>query len=138
MRILIYGAGAIGGYIGASLISSGESVVLVARGQHYKKIYSDGITLTTSGESITVRPQLIIDKIQDAPPEVDLVVISVIAWQVPQVALSIRSLISSRPVLITVQNGVEIPNQIAHLFDENQLVAGLFKDIGRASCMKRV
>ena len=43
MRILIYGAGAIGGYIGASLISSGESVVLVARGEHYKKIYSDGI-----------------------------------------------------------------------------------------------
>ena len=72
MRILIYGAGAIGGYIGASLISSGESVVMVARGEHYKKIYSDGLTLTTSGESITVRPQLIIDKIQDAPPEVDL------------------------------------------------------------------
>mgnify|MGYP003708148985 CR=1 FL=1 len=39
MRILIYGAGAIGGYIGGSLISSGESVVLVARGDHYKKIY---------------------------------------------------------------------------------------------------
>ena len=129
MRILIYGAGAIGGYIGASLISSGESVVLVARGEHYKKIYSDGLTLTTSGESTTVRPQLIIDKIQDAPPEVDLVVISVKAWQVPEVALAIRSLISSRTVLMTVQNGVEIPNQIAQIFDENQVVAGVFKGI---------
>ncbi len=43
MRWIVYGAGAIGGTIGARLYKARENVVLIARGEHAKKIASDGL-----------------------------------------------------------------------------------------------
>ena len=38
MRIIIYGAGGIGGVIGAQLYQGGINTILIARGEHYKAI----------------------------------------------------------------------------------------------------
>ena len=38
MKICIYGAGAIGGYLGAKLTEIGADVTLIARGPHYEAI----------------------------------------------------------------------------------------------------
>lgn len=43
MRWIIYGAGAIGGTIGARLHKAGESVVLIARGDHAERMTADGL-----------------------------------------------------------------------------------------------
>ena len=45
MRFIIYGAGGIGGTIGARLFASGEEVVLIARGAHLRALQSSGLTL---------------------------------------------------------------------------------------------
>lgn len=47
MRYVIYGAGAIGGVIGARLFKAGKEVVLIARGAHYDAIEKNGLTLET-------------------------------------------------------------------------------------------
>ena len=49
-RYVIYGAGAIGGVVGARLHQSGHEVVLIARGAHLEAIQTHGLTLTTGGE----------------------------------------------------------------------------------------
>ena len=48
MKYVIYGAGAIGGVIGACLYRSGFDVTLIARGEHLKKIQSDGLRLVSA------------------------------------------------------------------------------------------
>lgn len=47
MRFIIYGAGGIGGTVGAGLFQHGHDVVLIARGEHLKRINEDGLTFKT-------------------------------------------------------------------------------------------
>ncbi len=47
MRFVIFGAGAIGGVVGARLHQSGHDVALIARGAHHDAIVADGLTLET-------------------------------------------------------------------------------------------
>jgi len=54
MRFVIYGAGGIGGVIGARLHQSGHEVVLVARGSHYEAIEQRGLRLQSAEEDITL------------------------------------------------------------------------------------
>jgi 2-dehydropantoate 2-reductase len=55
MRYLIYGAGAIGGTIGARLFQTGKDVMLIARGEHLEKIQSIGLVLADPRESVTLK-----------------------------------------------------------------------------------
>ena len=43
-RFVVYGAGAIGGVVGARVAQSGHEVVLIARGRHREAIARDGVT----------------------------------------------------------------------------------------------
>ncbi|HUO71387.1 MAG TPA: 2-dehydropantoate 2-reductase [Solirubrobacteraceae bacterium] len=45
MRFVIFGAGAIGGVVGARLAQAGRDVVLIARGAHYEAIRERGLTI---------------------------------------------------------------------------------------------
>jgi 2-dehydropantoate 2-reductase len=51
MRFIIYGAGGIGGTIGACLFKHGHDVLLIARGQHLSKIQKEGLTFKTPLET---------------------------------------------------------------------------------------
>ena len=51
MRFVIYGAGAIGGVVGAKLHQAGFDVALIARGAHYEAIRDRGLTLEWPGGS---------------------------------------------------------------------------------------
>lgn len=54
MRYIVFGAGAIGGVIGARLYQSGFDTVLIARGAHLEAIRSNGLRLDSPGESLTL------------------------------------------------------------------------------------
>ena len=50
MRICIYGAGAIGGWLGVQLSRAGEDVTLIARGPHLEAMQKNGLKLLIDGE----------------------------------------------------------------------------------------
>lgn len=54
MRFIIYGAGAVGGVIGARLHQHGYDVILIARGAHLEAIQRAGLTLRTPAETTTL------------------------------------------------------------------------------------
>jgi len=54
MRYVIYGAGAIGGCIGARLFQAGQDIVLIARGAHLEAIRRDGLRFRTPAEDVTL------------------------------------------------------------------------------------
>ncbi len=50
MKVCIYGAGAIGGYLGVQLAGAGADVSHVARGPHLQAMRANGLKLLTEGE----------------------------------------------------------------------------------------
>src|SRR5437762_2109738 len=67
MRFIVYGAGAIGGVIAARLHQAGESVVVIARGDHGAAIRSDGLRLGTPDGDVTLAVPAV-----EQPAELDL------------------------------------------------------------------
>jgi 2-dehydropantoate 2-reductase len=55
MRFIIYGAGGIGGPLGAFLQESGAETALIARGEHLRRIQAEGLTVIAEGGARTVR-----------------------------------------------------------------------------------
>ena len=61
MKIVIAGAGAIGGYIGARLAKSGADVVLFARGPHLRAMQAHGLRVQSAEGNFDVQPQVTAD-----------------------------------------------------------------------------
>jgi len=57
MKICIYGAGAIGGYLGVQLARAGADVSLVARGAHLAAMRESGLKLLIGDEERVVQPR---------------------------------------------------------------------------------
>lgn len=67
MRVIVYGAGAIGGAIAAALCFHGHKVVAIARGAQLDVMRNQGLTVRHPGGEITARPPVVAD-----PAEIDL------------------------------------------------------------------
>ena len=104
MKICIYGAGAIGGYMAAELAFAGYDVSLVARGPHLAAIKEKGLTLLKDGQSRTAKI-----KATDKPAELgaqDYVVITLKAHSVPPVVDQIKPLLGPNTAVVPAVNGV--------------------------------
>ena len=55
MRVCVFGAGAVGGYLAGFLARGGAEVSVVARGAHLAAIRADGLRVETPDEALTVR-----------------------------------------------------------------------------------
>jgi 2-dehydropantoate 2-reductase len=104
MNITVIGAGAIGGHIAAKLAAAGESVSVVARGEHLKAIRARGLVLKEGGEEI-VAPVKATDRI-DETGRPDLVVLGVKAHQLAPIAPGVASILRPETMLLTTQNGM--------------------------------
>ncbi|MEA2976691.1 MAG: 2-dehydropantoate 2-reductase [Alphaproteobacteria bacterium] len=104
MKICIYGAGAIGGYIGVLLKLAGADVSLVARGPHLQAIRKDGLKLLIDGgEKAAKMPAT--DNPAELGPQ-DYVLIGLKAHQAWEVAEQMAPLLGPNTAVVTAQNGL--------------------------------
>lgn len=104
MRVAIYGAGAIGGWLGVKLALAGHEVGVVARGATLDALRDHGLRLVEGGLTRGVEVAA-----SDNPAELgaqDLVVIAVKAPAMAAVAARIAPLLSPRTIVLTAMNGV--------------------------------
>ena len=104
MRACIYGAGAIGGWIGVRLAQAGCDLSVVARGATLQALQQHGLRLAVGGETIAVPVRA-----SASPADLgvqDLVVIAVKAPAMAEVARAIRPLIGPDTLVLTAMNGV--------------------------------
>jgi 2-dehydropantoate 2-reductase len=104
MRICIYGAGAIGGYMGVLLSRAGAEVSLIARGAHLEAMQRNGVKLLTDHKEYVAHPRCTDDPAELGPQ--DLVVIAVKAHSVPAIVPAMRPLIGNETALLTAVNGI--------------------------------
>ncbi|MGC3936822.1 2-dehydropantoate 2-reductase [Roseobacter sp. EG26] len=105
MKICIFGAGAIGGYMGVKLAQVGADVSLVARGPHLEAMKSRGLTLLEeNGVESRVQVQASADP-EDLGPQ-DYVIVTLKAHSVPPVVPKMRPLIGENTTIVSGVNGV--------------------------------
>lgn len=104
MRICIYGAGAIGGLLGARLAQAGAGVSLIARGPHLAAMRERGLTLHAAEASFTV-PVTATDDPATLGPQ-DFVVVTLKAHQVPGVVAPMQPLLGPGTAVVMAVNGV--------------------------------
>jgi 2-dehydropantoate 2-reductase len=104
MKIAIFGAGAIGSYLGVRLHQAGADVTLIARGEHLAAIRQNGLTLIAEGERATVRP-----KATNDPNEAgvqDYVFVALKAYAFTEAAGGIARWMGEKTALVTAMNGI--------------------------------
>jgi 2-dehydropantoate 2-reductase len=104
MKICIYGAGAIGGYMGAQLARAGADVSFVARGPHLAAMQARGVRLQIDGEEHTVKVRCTNNPAELGPQ--DYVVIALKAHSVPGVVDQIPPLLGPDTAVVTAVNGL--------------------------------
>jgi len=125
MRILIFGTGGVGGYFGARLAQAGEDVTFIARGEHLRAIQAHGLKVDSLNGNFTVFPAKATDNAAGVGP-VDLIIVAVKAWQVPEVARELKAIVGSATVL-PLQNGVDAAPQLVAELGSARVIGGLCK-----------
>ena len=104
-RIAIYGAGAIGGFIGVQLALAGNDVTLIARGEHLKAMRKNGLKLLINGEERVARDCLFTDDPNEAGPQ-DYVIVGLKSHQAYDAAGRFKPLLGPDTTVVTAMNGV--------------------------------
>ena len=104
MKICIYGAGAIGGFLGAQLARSGEEVTLIARGQHLAAMREQGLRLHIDGETHVVHPRCTDDASEVGPQ--DFIILTLKAHSLPSIVDELKLLLGPQTAVVTAVNGI--------------------------------
>ena len=105
MKICVFGAGAIGGYMGVKLAQAGADVSLVARGPHLAAMQAKGLTLIEEDGA----PQTVQVTASDNPADLgpqDYVIVTLKAHSVPAVVPKMQPLIGPNTTIVSGVNGV--------------------------------
>ena len=105
MKICIFGAGAIGGYMGVKLAQAGADVSLVARGPHLAAMQARGLTLEEEGADPVTVPVTASEDPGVLGPQ-DYVIVTLKAHSVPPLVRRMQPLIGDRTTVVSGVNGV--------------------------------
>lgn len=123
MRFVFLGAGAVGGYYGALLARSGQSVGFVARGAHLEAIKTHGIRVASKAVGdFTARVDASADPASLG--HADVVVIAIKTYDNPASLPTIAPLLGPHTTVLTLQNGVDSAEDVAAVAGEARTIAG--------------
>jgi 2-dehydropantoate 2-reductase len=123
MRIAVLGSGGVGGYFGGRLALGGEDVVFIARGAHLQAMRMQGLRVESPKGDFIVSSVQATDNTADVGP-VDVVLVAVKAWQVPEAAQTIRPMMGAETCAVPLQNGLEAPAQLSAVLGAQRVLGG--------------
>jgi len=104
VKVCIYGAGAIGGYLAAQLAATGADLSLVARGPHLAAMRERGLTLVSASGTRTF-PVRCTDDPRSLGPQ-DFVILTLKAHATAGILGDLASLLGAETAVVTAQNGI--------------------------------
>ncbi|MGH8503485.1 MAG: ketopantoate reductase family protein [Gammaproteobacteria bacterium] len=124
MRIAVFGAGGVGGYIGGRLAQAGQDVVFIARGETLAALRNRGLRVESVEGDFTL-PRV---QVADTPEQAgmfDVVLLCVKAWQLAQAARALSPMLGPESCVIPLQNGVEAPATLIEALGRDRVLGGL-------------
>jgi 2-dehydropantoate 2-reductase len=123
-KILVIGAGGVGGYFGAVLARAGNDVTFLARGKQLEALREHGLTVksTMHGDFTLAKVNAVNDL--SSLTGIQFVILGVKAWQVKDVARSLKSLPNQDFVVLPLQNGVDAYQDLTAELPAQNILAG--------------
>jgi len=124
LRIAVFGTGGVGGYFGGRLAQAGEDVTFIARGEHLRAIKAKGLKVESMAGHFTISPAKATDEVNEIGA-VDLVILGVKAWQVPEAARALKPFVRANTTVLPLQNGVDAVPQLVDEIGSDKVIGGL-------------
>jgi 2-dehydropantoate 2-reductase len=124
MRIVIMGAGALGGYFGARLAAAGNDVAFIARGAHLAAIRQDGLRVTSARGDLHLRDVAATDNPGALAPA-DVVMVGVKLWDTEAAAEAIKPLMRQGTAVVSFQNGVSKDDVLRRVLGRDAVIGGV-------------
>ena len=124
MRIVMLGAGGVGGYFGAKLARAGEDVSFVARGAHLAAIRERGLRVRSVSDGDWVVRCRAVEDPKGEPPA-DVVFLTVKANDTEAVLERVRPVVGPDTAVISLQNGVQSADAIARVLGPGHAIGGV-------------
>ncbi|MEU4394422.1 2-dehydropantoate 2-reductase [Kribbella sp. NPDC023855] len=123
LRIAVLGAGGVGGYFGGRLAEAGYDVRFVARGEQLAALRRDGLVVESVAGDFSVGSVVATDDPAEIG-EVDYVLLGVKTWQLGEAIKSLQPLVGPGTAVVTTQNGVEAPREVADAVGQDAVLPG--------------
>jgi len=123
MRVAVIGAGGIGGLYGGLLARAGHNVSFLARGEHLRAIQAHGLEV----RSVEFGNFVVHGVASDDPSalgQADLVLFAVKTYDLDQAAHAARHVLGPDASLLTFQNGLDAPDQVAAIVGKEHVLIG--------------
>ena len=116
MQYVVYGAGAIGGVVGARLHQGGQRVTLIARGTHLDAVRRHGLQLEAPGESITLAIPVVGDPAELSWGTETVVLLAVKGQDTDAALRALARVALPTTTVVCMQNGVENERRAIRVF----------------------
>jgi 2-dehydropantoate 2-reductase len=123
MKILVVGAGAVGGYFGARLVQAGRDVTFLVRPSRAQRLRSEGLRIVSPNGDLTFQPQTITAKELDGP--FDIIFLGVKAPALDQAMDDMSSAIGPDTMIYPVLNGMRHIGSLTRRFGERSVLGGV-------------
>ncbi|SIJ05989.1 Probable ketopantoate reductase ApbA/PanE [Mycobacteroides abscessus subsp. bolletii] len=133
MQIAVVGGGAVGGYLAGVAAEVGHAVTLLCRGPTAAALARYGVQICDTEAGLRASPVRVLDTGDNASAlsPVDLIVLSVKTWQVPQVTSLLPALLGAHTLIVTVQNGLDTAELVAAMVGAEHVLAGALMIVTR-------
>jgi 2-dehydropantoate 2-reductase len=123
MRILIVGAGAVGGYFGGRLTQAGCDVTFLIRPTRAKQLRRDGLRIISPHGDTVLTPKLVSAEEIDTP--YDLVFLSVKAYALEAAMNDFAAAVGPETMILPVLNGMRHVDLLTKRFGEHAVIGGV-------------
>lgn len=122
-KILMIGAGSVGGFFGARLARQNPDVSFLLRPKMLAAVKRNGLTIRSADGTFTVRPQAASEARE--LPRPDLIVLGVKAYDLDEVLDQIEPVLTDKTVILTLQNGIDTEDRLLARLQRDCVVGGV-------------
>src|SRR5262245_27150666 len=106
MRIAVMGAGDVGAYFGVKLAAAGHDLAFIARGKHLAAMQENGLKVNSPSGNLHVAQARFTADTKEIGA-VDLILFCVKSYDTIAAAASLKPMIGSDTIIVSLQNGVD-------------------------------
>ncbi|MBS9806301.1 2-dehydropantoate 2-reductase [Bacillus toyonensis] len=123
MRILVLGAGGVGGFFGGRLVEKGEDVTFLVRSKRKQQLEEKGLVIRSVNGDFSFQPKLITKEDRISP--FDVILFSTKAYHLNEGIQDLKPFVGENTVIIPLLNGIAHVSRLQKEFGEEKVIGGL-------------
>ncbi|WP_242213928.1 2-dehydropantoate 2-reductase [Bacillus cereus group sp. BfR-BA-01383] len=123
MRILVLGAGGVGGFFGGRLVEKGEDVTFLVRSRRKQQLEEKGLIIRSVNGDFSFQPKLITK--EDTTSPFDVILFSTKAYHLNEAITDLKPFVGENTVIIPLLNGIAHVSLLQKEFGGEKVIGGL-------------